>query len=112
MALVALQRIKMFKFITQIFVSALIFFGSLSNVNPLECISMSNQECKLRPTIVNIDSNEPLFYPFSIKTSKSRHFCNNTNDLHVKLCVPDVVKNLIINVFSLMSRTDETKHIK
>ena len=57
----------MFKFVKQIFVSTLMFFGSLSSVNPLECISMKNQECKVRPEIVNINSNNPIFYPFSIK---------------------------------------------
>ena len=46
------------------------FFGGLSNMNPLECVSMNNQKCKVRPEIVNFNSNEPLFYPFSIKTSK------------------------------------------
>ena len=47
------------------------FFGSnLSSVNPLKCISMNNQECKVRPQIVNVNSNEPVFFPFSIKTSK------------------------------------------
>ena len=28
---------------------------------------MKNQECKLRPEIINVNSNEPIFYPFSIK---------------------------------------------
>ena len=37
----------MFEFIKQIFISTMIFFGSLSNVNPLECISMKNQERKV-----------------------------------------------------------------
>ena len=31
---------------------------------------MSNQECKVRPAIVNINSNEPLFYPYSILVNK------------------------------------------
>ena len=40
------------------------FFGSnLSNVNPLKCISMSIQECKIRPEIVNVNTDEPTFYP-------------------------------------------------
>ena len=39
------NRIKMFKFIKQIFFSALVYFGSLSSVNPLACISIKNQEC-------------------------------------------------------------------
>ena len=102
----------MFKFIKQIFVSTLMFFGSLSSVNPLECVSMNNQECKVRPEIVNINSKEPLFYPFSIKTSKCSGSCNNIKDPYAKLCVPDVVKNLNINLVNLMSRTNETGHIK
>ena len=58
----------MFKFIKQIFSSTMIFFGSLSNVNPLEYISMNNQECKVRPEIADVNSNNLIFYPFSIKT--------------------------------------------
>ena len=53
----------MFKFIKQIFISTMLFFSSLSNVNPLECISMNNQECKVRPEIVDVNSNDPIFYP-------------------------------------------------
>ena len=43
------------------------YFVNLSNVNSLECISMKNQECKVRPEIVNFNSSNPIFYPFSIK---------------------------------------------
>ena len=53
----------------QIFISTTMFFGSLSSVNPLERVSMKNQECKVRPEIVNVNSKEPIFYPYSIKTS-------------------------------------------
>ena len=102
----------MFRFIKQIFVSTMMFSGSLSSVNPLECVSMNNQECKVRPEIVNINSNDPIFYPFSIRTSKCSGSCNNINDPYAKLCVPDVVKNLNIKVFNLMSRTNETRHIE
>ena len=57
------------------------FFGyNLSDVNPLECVSMNNQECKVRPEIVNVNSNESVFYPFSIKTSKCSANCNNIKD--------------------------------
>ena len=61
----------MFRFGKRIFVSTMMFFGcNLSSVNLLECVSMSNQECKVRPEIVHVNSNEPVFYPFSINTSK------------------------------------------
>ena len=96
----------------QIFFSALVYFGSLSSVNPLECISMKNQECKVRPEIVNINSNNPIFYPFSIKINKCSGNCNNINDPYARICTPDVVKNLNVKVFNLMSLTNETRHIK
>ena len=102
----------MLQFIKRIIVSTLMFFGSLSSVNPLECVSINNHECKVRPKIVNVHSNESLFYRFSIKTSKYSGRCNNINDPYAKLCVPDVVNNLNIKVFNLMSKTNETRHIK
>ena len=72
---------------------------------------MTNQECKLRPQIVNVNSDKPLFYPFSIKISKSGGSCNNINDPYAKMFVPDVVKNLNVKVFNIVSRTNETRHI-
>ena len=64
------------------------------SATPLKCVSMTNQECKVRPQIVNIDSDEPVFYSFSIKTSKCSGSCNNINEPYAKMCVPDVVKKL------------------
>ena len=102
----------MFEFIKQIFISTMIFFGNLSNVNPLECISMKNQECKVRPEIININSNNPIFYPFSIKINKCSGNCNSINNPYAKICVPDVMKDLNFKVFNLMSRTNKTRFIK
>ena len=103
----------MFGFVKRIFVLTMMFFGcNLSSVNPSECVSMNNEECKVRPEIVNVNSNEPIFYPFSIKTSTCSGSWNNMNNPYAKLCIPDVVKNINIKVFNLMSRTNETRHVK
>ena len=102
----------MFRFIKQIFISAMMFFGNLSCVNSLECISLENEECKVRPEIVNINSNNPIFSPFSIKANKSSDNCNSINDPHARICVPDAFKNLNVKVFNLMTLTNETRHIK
>ena len=91
---------------------AILLSADTLNTTLLKCISMTNQECKVRPKIVNVNSDEPVFYPFSIKTSKCSGSCNNINDPYAKICVPDVVKDLNVKVFNLMSRTNETKHIK
>ena len=78
------------------FISTMMYFASISSVNPLECISMKNQECKVRHEIVNINSNNPIFYPFSIKTNKYSGNCNNINDPYARICAPDIVKNLTL----------------
>ena len=72
---------------------------------------MSNQESKIKPEVININSNEPLFYPYRILVDKCSGSCNNINDLYAKSCVPDVVKSLNFKVFNLMSRTNEKSHI-
>ena len=72
---------------------------------------MTSQECKIRLEIVNVNSDKPVFYHLSIKTSKCSGSCNNINDSYAKMYVPDVVKNLNVKVFNLMSRTNETRHI-
>ena len=73
---------------------------------------MKNEEYKVRPKIVNINSNDPILYPFSIKVNKCSGHCNSINDPYAKICVPDTVKNLNVKVFNLMSLTNETRHIK
>ena len=70
---------------------------------------MKNQERKIRTRIIDINSNEPLFYPFSISVNKCSGSCNNINDPYAKLCVPDVVKNINVKAFNLMSRTNEAR---
>ena len=77
-----------------------------------KCISMNNQECKIRLEIININSNEPLFYPYSIKVNKCSGSCNNINNPYSKLCVPDVVQNMNVKVFNLMPITNKRRHIK
>ena len=55
---------------------------------------MNNQDCELRPQIVNVNGDDPVLLPFSIKTSKGNGSCNNINNPYGKLCVPDIVKKL------------------
>ena len=81
----------MFGFIKRCFFTGLAFLSTLTGVNLLSCISMNNQECKIRPQIYNLNMNEPLFFPFSIKTSKCSGRCNNINNPYANLCVHDVV---------------------
>ena len=89
------------------FFIGLTVLSGFASVNSLSCISMKNQKCKPRPQIVNVNRDEPVFFPFNIETSKCSGSCNNINYSHAKICVFNVVKNLNVKVFNLMSRTNE-----
>ena len=67
---------------------------------------MNNQEYKIRTEIINLNTNEPMFYPYSIKINKCKGSCNIINDSYAKICVLDKIKNTNIKVFNLMSRTN------
>ena len=84
----------MFPFIEKVFFIGWLFLSSLVSTTALSCISMSNQACKARPEIINVNSNNLVFYPFNIKTSKCSGNCNNINEPYAKICVSDVVKDL------------------
>ena len=71
-----------------------------------------NQECKTRPQVINVNSNNPIVYPFSIRISKCSGNWNNINDPYAKICVPDIIKHLNVKLFDLMSRTNETIFIE
>ena len=75
---------KIFGFVKKLFfvgLTILLSFAKANSLNaiPLSCISMSNQECKTRPQIVNVNGDEPVFFPFSIETSKCSGSFNNIN---------------------------------
>ena len=101
----------MFRFIKKVFVVAMTFFNfNLSNSNSLECVSINNQDCKIRLEIINVNTNEPMFYLYSININKCKGSCSTVNDPYAKICVPDTIKNINVKVFNLMSRTNEKRH--
>ena len=78
------------------FFTGLTVLPNFTNAIPLDCISMKNQECKTRQQVINVNSNNPIIYPFSIKTSKCSGNNNNINKpyANAKIHVPDIIKNL------------------
>ena len=76
---------------------------SILKVKTLECVSVINEKCMSRPKIT-----ERVFYPYSIKVNKCSGDYNNIN---VKLCVPNIVKDINIKVFNLLVRINESRKI-
>ena len=88
------------------------FSFNVLNPNPLKCVSINNQECKIRPEIIDLNTNEPMFYPYSIEINNCKGRCNTINEPYAKIYVPDNIKNKNVQVFNLISRTNQTRHIE
>ena len=93
---------RIFRLVKKVFFLGLTILSNLTNA--LDCVFMKNRECKVRPVIISINSNNPMFYPFSVKINKCSGNCNNINDPYARICVPDIIKDLNVKVFNLMSR--------
>ena len=56
----------MFGFIKKMFVITMSFFSyNALNAIPMKFVSMNNQGCRIRPEIININSDEPTFYSYN-----------------------------------------------
>ena len=51
----------------KVFFTGLALLSTLTSVNSLSCISMNNQECKVRPQIVNVNGDDPVFFLLVLK---------------------------------------------
>ena len=89
---------------------AISLFSKLK-VKTLECVSVIIEKCMSRPKIINLNADEPVFYPRNIKINKCGGDCNNINDPMAKLCVPDIVRDMNIKVFNLIARINETRKV-
>ena len=103
----------MYGFIKKVFLTAMKFFNfNVLSANSLKCISMKNQECNVTEEVINVNTNNPAFCPFSVKVNKCSGNCNNISDPYARLGVPNVVENINLKVFNSMSWSNQTKKIK
>ena len=80
----------------------------ISSINAVPCISLKNQECKVRETVIN---NKYMVYPYSVNINKCSGNCNNIISYY-RVCIADIIKNITVKVFDLISFQNKTKHIK
>ena len=72
-----------------------------------KCASLNNQPCQSKPTRVNINYNEPLYYPFNVSVKKCGRRCNAIDDPYAQIFVTNKVKNVNVKVLNLISRVNE-----
>ena len=82
-------------FIRLLSVCAVESFGDLlvsNSKGPIKCLILNNRPCKARSTLVNINSDETIFYQFTVTVNKCGGSCNTIDDPYTRVCVPNKVK--------------------
>ena len=75
---------------------------SIIKTRALECVSVVNQKCMPRPKILDVNEGvgEALFYPYNVLVNKCSGICNTFDNLMAKLCVPNVIKRVNMQVYN------------
>ena len=86
---------------------------SIIKTKALECVSVVNQKCM--PTSKILDVNEgigdALLYPYNVQVNKCSGICNTFDNPMAKLCVPNVVKRVNMQVYNFLMRLNETRNV-
>ena len=86
---------------------------SILKVNTLKCVSFVNQKCMPRPKILHVNEGvgEALFYPYNLLVNKCNGSCVTINNPMAKLCVPNVIKRVNMQVYNFLMRLNETRNV-
>ena len=86
---------------------------SIIKTKALECVSVVNQKCMPRPKILDVNEGvgEALFYPYNVLVNKCSGSCDMLDDPMVRLCVPNIIKNVNMKVYNFLMRLNETRNV-
>ena len=86
---------------------------SVLKVNALECGPVINQKCMPRPKILDVNEGvgEALFYPYNVLVNKCSGSCNTFDNPIAKLCVPNVIKRVNMQVYYFLMMLNETRNV-
>ena len=92
----------MFSLIKQVLVILLSFSESLAT----KCLSLNDESCMVRYTLIDLNSVELKYYLFMTSLDK----CNETcNVLSPKKCVPKKTEDINVKVFNMIINKNEAK---
>ena len=91
---------------------AINLFSTLK-VRALECVSVVNQKCMLKPKILNVNEGigEALFYLYNVLANKCNGSCVTLDNPMSKICVPKIIKNVNMKVYNFLMRLNETRNV-
>ena len=94
-------------------INLLISLFSIIKTKALECVSVVNQKCMPRPKILDVNEGvgEALFYPYNVLINKCSGSCDTLDDPMAKMCVPNIVKRVNMEVYNFLMRLNETRNV-
>ena len=86
---------------------------SIIKTRALECVSVINQKCMPRAKILDVNEGvgEALFYPYNVLINKCSGSRNTFDNSMAKLCVPNVIKRVNMQVYNSLMRLNETRNV-
>ena len=99
------QYKTIFEFIKKVFVGLLTSLANGSNHR--KCVSLTNQKCISKPTLINLHPNEYSpelhYYPYSVQLGRSFGSYTTLNDLSNKIIAPYKTEDLNLSVFNMIT---------
>ena len=94
-------------------ISLLISLFGIIKTKALECVSVVKQKCMPRPKMLDVNEGigEALFYPYNVLGNKCSGSCNTLDNPMAKLCVPNVIKRVNMQVYNFLMRLNETRNV-
>ena len=94
-------------------INSLISLFGIIETKVLECVSVINQESMPRPKILDVNEGvaKALAYPYNVLVNKCSRSCNTLDNPMTKLCVPNVIKRLNMQVYNFLMRLNETRNV-
>ena len=79
--------------------------------NLTTCISLNNQSCMTRPTLINLNPDKYnqgwCYYPFLVTLDRCNGRCNTLHDPSNSICVPNKSEDVNLSIFKLITRINQ-----
>ena len=83
----------------------LFFYGSLA----IKCISMNNQPCLVRVTLIDVNLDELHYYLFVISMNRCDGSCSTVEDPFGGICVPNRMEDVNLKLFNMIKGINRSK---
>ena len=91
-------------FIVPLLVLLCFFYHAVAKVfsGPVKCVSMKNQQFKIRLTLIDLNLDELHYHSFIISINRCHGSCNTVEDPFCRICVHNRIEDLNLKVLDPM----------